>query len=64
MTLRASKPDQKRLGEIVTRTRVSVGEGRGRDVKCNGALEIILDLLDCYPKLGEPAPLTKTRMAT
>ena len=38
MTFRASKSDHKRLGR-----RVSIGKGRGREVKYNGVLKIILD---------------------
>ena len=65
VTFRASKSD-KRLGVIVKRTRVPVRTGKGRvgGVKSNGALEILLDLLDMYHQLSGSAPLMQTRTAT
>ena len=60
VTFRPSKSDNKRLGAIVTRTRVTVGSEKARDAKSYGALEIILDLLDLYPELSGSAPLTQT----
>ena len=62
VTFRASKSDNKRLGAIVTRTSVTVGNEKARDVKSYGALEISLDL-DCYPELSGSAPLMQTRTA-
>ena len=61
VTFRASKSD-KRLGVIVKRTRVPVRTGKGRvgGVKSNGALEILLDLLDIYHQLSGSAPLMQT----
>ena len=64
VTFRASKSDSKRLGSIVTRTRVTKGKGRFWDVESLGALEILLDLLDLHPELSRSAPLTQTRTAT
>ena len=63
VTFRPSKSDNKRLGAIVTRTRVTVGSEKARDAKSYGALEIILDLLDLYPELSGSAPLMQTRTA-
>ena len=48
MTFRASKSDDKRLGAIVTRTKVVIGNEGGGDGKNHEALEILLDLLDIY----------------
>lgn len=42
---RSSKPDNKRLGTVATRTSVTVGKEKARDMKSCGALEIILGLL-------------------
>ena len=53
VTFRASRSDNKRLGSIVIRTRVVIGNKGGVDGKNNGALEILLDLLDIYPELDE-----------
>ena len=64
VTFRASKSDSKRLGSIVTRTRVTKGKGRFWDVESLGALEILLDLLDLHPELSRSAPLMQTRTAT
>ena len=63
MTFRPSKSDNKRLGAIVTRTRVTVGSQKTRNEKSYGALAIILDLLDFYPELSGSAPLMQTRTA-
>ena len=63
VTFRASKSDNKRLGAIVTRTRVTVGNEKARNEKSDGALEIVLDLLDLYPELSGSAPLMQTRTA-
>ena len=57
VTFHASKSDNKRLGAIVTRTRVVIGNEGVRDEKNNGALEILLDLLGIYPELDGSAPL-------
>ena len=55
---RASKADQKRIGAVVTRTRVQQTEKRGgREV---GALEILLDLIDTHPDLDMTAPLMQS----
>jgi len=63
VTFRASKSDNKRLGAIVTKTRVTVGGEKARNEKSYGALEIILDLPDLYPELSRSAPLMQTRTA-
>ena len=63
VTFRASTSDNKRLGAIVTRTRVTVGSQKTRNEKSYGALAIILDLLDFYPELSGSAPLMQTRTA-
>ena len=55
--------DNKRLGAIVARTRVTVGSEKARNEKSHGALEIILDLLDLYPELSGSAPVMQTRTA-
>ena len=55
---RASNADQKRIGAVVTRTRVQQTEKRGgREV---GALEILLDLIDTHPDLDMTAPLMQS----
>ena len=64
MTFRASKSDDRRLGAIVTRTRVVMGNEGGRGGKKNAALEILLDLLDIYPELEGSAPLMQIEPAT
>ena len=64
MTFRASKSDKKKLGAIVTRTRVVIRNEGGGDGKDNGALEIVLDLLDICPELDGSAPLTQIQSAT
>ena len=60
---RASKSANKRLGAIVTRTSVTVGNEKARNEKRYGALEIVLDLLDFYPELSGSAPLMQTLTA-
>lgn len=57
---RASKTDKKRLGAIVTRTKAkSTTDSMGNE-NIEGALELILDLLDIHPELGLQAPLMQT----
>ena len=60
-TFRASKSNNKRLGAIVTRTRVTVRNEKARNENSYGALEIILNLLDL--ELSGSAPLMQTRTA-
>ena len=64
VTFRASKSDGKRLGAIVTRTRVVIGNEGGGDGKNSEALKIMLDLLDIYPDLDGSAPLMQIQSAT
>ena len=55
---RASTADQKRIGALVTRTRVQQTEKEGgREV---GALEILLDLKDTHTDLDMTAPLMQS----
>ena len=63
-TFRASKSENKRLGAIVTRTRVVIGNEGVVDGKNKGALEILLDLLDIYPELDGSAPVMQIQSAT
>ena len=60
VTLPGEKSDQIRLGSMLPRTRVVVADGNDDDVKSNGVLEILLDLLDVYPTLDGAAPLMQT----
>ena len=57
---RASKVDQKGIGAVATRNRVTsaaVGEKRGGDVE---VLEILQDLIDMHPGLDMTAPLMQS----
>ena len=55
----ASKPDQKREGCTITRTRLAnTGEPGGGPV---GAFEVLLDLLAVHPLLPGGSPLTDRR---
>ena len=60
VTFRASKPDQKRQGAVVTRERVIERAGGNQAVRQTGALEILLDLLDLHPELSGNAPLMQS----
>ena len=58
VTFRAGKSDQNQLGSsVVPRTRVAAADGVDGGVRSEGALEILLDLLDLYPTLDGAAPL-------
>ena len=61
---RASKSDNKRLEANVTRTRIMIGNEGVGDRKYNGALDILLDILDIYQELGGSAPLMHIQAAT
>ena len=52
---RASKAEQKRIGAVVTRTRVQQTK-RARGGGDVGALEILLDLIDMHPGLDTTRP--------
>ena len=60
VTFRAGKSDQNRLGSVIPRIRVAAADGVDGGVMSEGALEILLDLLDLYPTLDGAAPLMQT----